>query len=76
MNVLINNIFTELKDKYGLSRYEIERIVDSQFKFTVEHIANQNVKSVKWMHLGKIRPSEYLKHKIEKEQQNEVAKEI
>lgn len=79
MNTLIDNIFSELKTKHGLTKYEIERIVDTQFKVTVDHIESSDLRSVKWIHLGKIRPSDYYEHKIKQEIKNEcntVSKEL
>lgn len=67
MNALIETIITELREKHKLSRYDIERIIDSQFKYTVEHIEASKLDSVKWMHLGKIRPSDYYEHKIKRD---------
>jgi hypothetical protein len=74
MNPLIEDIITELRGKYKLSRYDLERIIDSQFKYTVEHIEASKLDNVKWMHLGKIRPSDYYEHKIKRE--NEMVEKI
>ena len=75
MNLLINDIFTELKDKYQLSRLDIERIVDSQFRLTVELMGDRkNLKDIKWMYLGEIRPSEYIKQRRLKDER--LAKQI
>jgi hypothetical protein len=67
MNQLIDSIFTELKARHSLSKAEIERIVDTQFKLTVDHMESSDLRSVKWIHLGKIRPSDYYEHKINNE---------
>lgn len=68
MNQLINDIYTELKAKYGISRTEIERITDSQFKVAEDNIRAYTMKDIKWINLGKIRPSEYIKHKKAKDE--------
>ncbi len=67
MNVLIS-IYKELRKKYpNVSTQEIERITDSQFKVTEESIRAYAMKDIKWMHLGKIRPSDYIKHRKERD---------
>mgnify|MGYP001574534573 CR=1 FL=1 len=66
MSVLIE-IYKELREKYpDLSTTEIERITDAQFKVTTICINEYRMKDIKWMHLGKIRPSEYIKHREER----------
>lgn len=74
--MLIEEIFEELKKKHGLTKYEIEKIVDSQFRYTVEHIGKGDIRPVKWKYLGKIRPSDYFVHLKLKQQRDAVAKEI
>lgn len=68
MNQLINDLYTELKEKYGISRTEIERITDSQFKVTEDNIRAYTLKDIKWINLGKIKPSEYILHKKAKDE--------
>ena len=72
MDSLIDNILTELKSKHNISKYELERIIDSQFKVLQLNIESRNTTSVKMMNLGKFKPSKYL-IKITNEQ---LSKEI
>lgn len=58
--MLIKELFPTLKEKYGLSYDELERILDSQFKCTQFHIESKTTKTIKWANLGKIKPSTYL----------------
>jgi hypothetical protein len=60
MDSLIDNILTDLKSKHGLSKIELERIIDSQFKVLQLNIESRKPTSVKMMHLGKFKPSKYL----------------
>ena len=76
MNKLIDDIYSELKEKYGLSKVEIERITDAQFKATAIHIERYTMKDIKWIHLGKIKPSDYIKHKIERDERAKLVTEI
>ena len=57
--MLIKDILPQLKEKYGLSYSELERIIDSQFKCTQIHIENKTIKSIKWYNLGKVKPSTF-----------------
>jgi hypothetical protein len=54
---LIDDVLTELKAKYGISKIELERIVDSQFKVARLNIEEKSLKTVNLIHLGKIAPS-------------------
>ena len=64
MNQLIDNIFKELKEEHSISKSEVEYIVDSQFKLTTILMGDRkNLKDIKWMYLGEIRPSDFIQHK-------------
>lgn len=58
--MLINDLLPILKEKYGLTYDQLERIIDSQFDYTKICIENRTTKSIKWANLGKIKPSNYL----------------
>lgn len=60
MDNLIDTILTDLKSKHGITKFELERIIDSQFKVLQLNIEARNPISVKMMHLGKFKPSKYL----------------
>lgn len=65
MDSSINDILTELKAKYNITRYELERMIDCQYKLTRNTIENRELKTVYWIHLGKIRPTAWFKHNKE-----------
>lgn len=58
--MLINELFPILKEKYGLSYSELERIIDSQFDYTKICIEDRTTKTIKWANLGKVKPSTFL----------------
>lgn len=62
----IDSILEELKAKYGISKVELERIVDTQFKVAYDAIEAKTIKSIKFANLGKIRPSTFLINNYEK----------
>ena len=59
MNQQIDEIYTMLKNKYGISKVEIERITDSQFKVLENNIKTRGNKVVNLIYLGKFKPSKY-----------------
>lgn len=60
MNPLIEDIYTVLKDKYGMSKTEIERITNTQFKVLENNIKTRSKKVVNLIYLGKVKPSKSL----------------
>lgn len=60
MNQQIEDIYTLLKQQYGLSKVEIERIINAQFKTLEENIKTRGNKVVNLIYLGKVKPSKYL----------------
>jgi nucleoid DNA-binding protein len=76
MNQLINDIFTELKVKHGITKFEIEHIVDSQFKLLQNTIESRTWKPVSLIHLGKFKPTKYILYKNNLIIKDEVVKEI
>ena len=59
MNQLIEEIYDVLKVKHGISKVEIERIVNTQFKVLENNIKTRGNKVVNLIYLGKIKPSKY-----------------
>lgn len=52
-------ILDEIKDKFNLSKMELERIVDSQFRVIRDTMSNREGKVVQLIYLGKFRPTIY-----------------
>lgn len=54
---LYDSILDEMKDLYGLSKVELERIVDSQFKAIRDTMSSREGKIVQLIYIGKFRPT-------------------
>lgn len=52
-------ILDEIKDQFNLSKMELERIVDSQFRVIRDTMSNREGKVVQLIYLGKFRPTIY-----------------
>lgn len=65
MHPIINDILTELKAEFGITRFELERMVDCQFKCIENNIRDRSLKTVNLIHIGKIRPTGWFKHNVE-----------
>lgn len=77
MNQLIEDIFTELKLKHGITKFEIENIVDSQFKLLQNTIESKTWKPVSLIHLGKFKPTKFILHLTNlNNKNNELDKEL
>ena len=64
MSQLINEILEEMKLEHGISKFELEKIVDSQFKVLMNHIQDYKTGDIREVHikgLGKFRPTTFLK---------------
>ena len=65
MNSTKSNIYEEvldeIKSEFTLSKVELERICDSQFKVIRETMAKREGKVIQLIHLGKFRPTMYNK---------------
>ena len=63
-------IVEALQEKYGLSRLEIQDILDSQFRFVSNMIKKGNTRGVKLMKFGRVKPKpgkiEVLKERVTK----------
>jgi hypothetical protein len=66
MSPLIDEVLTKLKDKHGLSKVELERIIDSEFKVLELSIQKRSLKEVSLIYLGKVKPSKWFVHNYEK----------
>lgn len=63
----IEDILDELKIKYpDMSKVELERIIDTQFKFILDSMNSKQLKPIKLYGLGKIKPSTFLVKNYEK----------
>lgn len=65
MDPVISDILTTLKAKHNLTKFEIERIIDSQFKVLQLAIENRDLREINMMYLGKFKPSNWLKKNID-----------
>lgn len=59
MNKLIDEVLTEMKAKHGLTKFELEKILDSQFKVLHDHMTSGNLKEVHFKNLGKFKPTTF-----------------
>lgn len=66
MSPLIDEILTKLKDKHGISKVDLERIIDSEFKVLELNIQQRSLKEVSLIHIGKVKPSKWFVHNYEK----------
>ena len=59
-------ILNDIKGQFGLSKLELERIIDSQFRLLRNTMSNREGKVVQMIYLGKFRPTMYNKDYIER----------
>lgn len=59
MNQLIDEVLTEMKAKHGLTKFELEKILDSQFKVLHDHMTSSNLLEVHFKGLGKFKPTTF-----------------
>ena len=64
--MLTNDILDELKAKYGISKAELELMLDSQFKLTRNLLDSRTTDTIKLIHLGKIKPTSFFIKNYEK----------
>lgn len=60
MNRVIEEIIDEIKKETGMSKYDIEKIIDSQYKSIQIAIEERDLRTINLIHLGKIKPSKWL----------------
>jgi len=60
MSQLIDEILSEMKAEHGISKFELEKIVDSQYKLLAEHIYKRDLREVHIKGLGKFKPTTFL----------------
>ncbi len=58
-NNIYEEILDEIKGEFGLSKMELERICDSQFRVLRDTMSNREGKIVQMIYLGKFRPTVY-----------------
>ena len=56
---IYEEILDEIKSEFGLSKVELERICDSQFRVIRDVMSNRQGKIVQLIYLGKFRPTVY-----------------
>lgn len=66
MSLLIDDIVGALHKKYktelGLNKIDLERVVDSEFKYILQHLRDRNLKKICLIHLGTINPTKWFKY--------------
>ena len=60
MSPLIDEILTEMKAEFGITKFELEKIIDSQFKVLQNNIEERSLKEVHFKYLGKFKPTTFL----------------
>jgi DNA-binding protein len=60
MDNSIKDIIGTLSTKYNLSKVDIERIIDSEFRVLANTVEAGEVKIVNMVYIGKFRPTYYL----------------
>lgn len=65
MDLVINQILDELKEETGITKYELDRITESQFKCITGIIQSRIPKVCNLMYLGKIRPTKFFLYNID-----------
>lgn len=59
MHPVIDEILSELKEETGISKVELERMTDVQFKMVREHIESRDPRPITLIHLGKVKMSDW-----------------
>ena len=86
MNPLIESILSEIKEKnkdsneWWNTKYELERILDSEFKVLRTSIEERDLRTVNLIHIGKVKPTSwFIRNRdnclITKEERNDRYKE-
>ena len=60
MSPLIDDILNDMKAEFGITKFELEKIIDSQFKMLRQTIESREVKEVHIKNVGKFKPTTYL----------------
>lgn len=63
---IYEEILNEIKGEFTLSKMELERICDSQFRVIRDTMSNREGKIVQLIYLGKFRPTVYNKDYVER----------
>jgi hypothetical protein len=74
---LIDEIIAELKIRHGETKFEIEKVIDSQYKVMQESIQDRkDIRVINIMHIGKFKPTFYYKKRYEEELLKEAKGDI
>lgn len=63
---IYEEILDEIKSEFGLSKIELERICDSQFRVIRNTMSNREGKVVQLIYLGKFRPTVHNRDYVER----------
>lgn len=66
MDQVINKILDEIKEETNISKVELERIIDTEFKLIAENIRLRSKKTVNLIYIGKFRPTKFFLMNYEK----------
>lgn len=58
---IYEEILDEIKNNFNLSKIELERIIDSEFRVIRDTMSNREGKVIQLIYLGKFRPTIYNK---------------
>lgn len=75
-NELHDHIVDELHLKYGVSKFEINKIISSQFRLIEKIITNKECKTISCMYLGKFYPTNFRKRLELKNKEDESTGKI
>lgn len=59
MNQLIEDVLTEMKIKTGLTKFELEKILDSQFKVLHDSMTKGDLREIHFKNIGKFKPTSF-----------------
>lgn len=74
MHNIYNEIILEVSKKFKITETEVERIIDSQFKYVTNIVNEKSDKTIQLIYIGKFTPNKY-KNFI-KYQNDKKAKEL
>lgn len=62
MDPAIDSALARVKAKHGITKFELEKIMDSQWKVLVENMQGRHTKVVNVMYIGKFKPTSWFKN--------------
>ncbi len=75
-NDLHDQIVEELHGKYGISKFEINKIISSQFRLIEKVITDKECKTISCIYLGKFYPTNFRKKLELKNKEDECKKQV